>query len=271
MTADLVSVGLVDFDEAMRLLLRLQFELDGRFDIVGEGRDGAEAIELAAAHQPDLLIVALYRMDPGVLGALPEIRRKAPDTVVLCYTLQPDSDTYQAVLAAGALGVLDKRAAVQGFVDHLVGVLLSRVSAQDATMQVQVGPVSAEAARTWVANTQAILRAVVEQPDVVGMSIAEDVLEFFQSLLGQWASLAAGAEEFLWSVRARPEDVSRVVSYWSFIDAMTDEQLERLGVEWSAPAGDHPFFRALTAGVLDALRRHEDTKRLAARLSEQWR
>ena len=50
---------------------------------------------------------------------------------------------------------------------------------------------------------------------------------------------------------------------------MSDQQLEALGIHWSPPEGQ-PFFHALTAGVLRALERHEETKELAARLSTQW-
>jgi hypothetical protein len=63
--------------------------------------------------------------------------------------------------------------------------------------------------------------------------------------------------------------VQRIVGYWSGIDALSDEQLQRLGISWSPPDGA-PFFTALTTGVLTALRRHDETQRLAARLGEQW-
>jgi hypothetical protein len=53
------------------------------------------------------------------------------------------------------------------------------------------------------------------------------------------------------------------------IDQMDDEQMARLGVNWSPPDGQ-PFFRALVAGVLDAMSRHEETRRLAGLLTEQW-
>jgi CheY-like chemotaxis protein len=265
-----LRVVVVDRDDAMRLLVRLQFELDDRFEVAAEGATSAEAVALAAEHQPDLVVMPLYLSGPETVQAVPELRRNAPDTAVVLYTLQADAGMYQAALAAGALHVLDKGEAALGFVDHLVGALLERTSPDEATIEVHVGPVSCDAARGWVANTRTILDAAADNPDVLGATIPEDVLEFFRSVLQQWADIAATADEFRWVARARPDDVARVVSYWGFIDAMTDEQVEQLGVGWSSPAGDHPFFRALTAGVLDALRRNDETQRLAARLTEQW-
>jgi hypothetical protein len=114
-----------------------------------------------------------------------------------------------------------------------------------------------------------IIGAVAAHPEVLDEPIPDDVLALIGSFLDQWAAVAAGTEQFVWSARAGVTDVVRVVSYWAAIDRMTDEELVRLGIHWSPPEGE-PFFRALTSGVLDALRRHEETQRLAARLHEQW-
>ena len=75
---DRVRVALADDDEDIRLLLRLAFEADDRFDVVGEAADGAGAIALAADTDPDVLV--LDRQMPVLDGvaALPEIRRRAP-------------------------------------------------------------------------------------------------------------------------------------------------------------------------------------------------
>ena len=100
---DRVRVVVVDDDDAMRLLLRLQFELDGRFDVVGEAADGQAAIDLAEALQPDLVVLALHMPGLSVVDAIPEIRRRATESAVMLYTLKTGDGTYQAALAAGAL------------------------------------------------------------------------------------------------------------------------------------------------------------------------
>jgi hypothetical protein len=50
---------------------------------------------------------------------------------------------------------------------------------------------------------------------------------------------------------------------------MSDDQLAILGVHWSPPEGE-PFFRALTACVLDAVSSRREMQLLAAVLSGQW-
>ena len=54
-----VRVALVDDAESVRRLVRLHLELDGRFEVVGEGSDGIEAIGLVESTRPDLLIIDL--------------------------------------------------------------------------------------------------------------------------------------------------------------------------------------------------------------------
>lgn len=264
-----IRVVIVDDADDIRMLLRFQFARDARFVVVGEGADGHEAIALAEAEQPDLIILDRQMPRLGGMEAMPEIRRRAPGAAIVLYTANADPVTSQAALDAGALEVLEKAGASGGFVDQLVDTLLYRASAADATIEVRVGPISAKAARVWIPNTRTIIDAVAAQPEVLGETIPDDVIDLFRSFLDQWDVVAANTEEFRWVARAKPADVSRVVGYWATIDSMTDEQLARLGIHWSPPEGE-PFFQALTAGVLDALRRHEETQRLAAHLGEQW-
>jgi DNA-binding response OmpR family regulator len=226
-------------------------------------------VELAEAARPDLMV--LDRQMPRMSGveAIPEIRQRAPATAIVLYTAVADTPTYYAALAAGAIDVVEKAGPVSDFVDRLVRALLDRTSGPEATVEVRVGPVSSAAARAWVPNTQKILDAVRTHPEVLERAIPADVIELFYSLLKQWGEIASTTEEFRWAARASTTDVSRIVEYWAVIDRMTDDQLELLGIHWSPPEGE-VFFRVLTEGVLQALGRHEETKRLASLLGEQW-
>ncbi|MGH2705526.1 MAG: response regulator transcription factor [Actinomycetota bacterium] len=78
-----IRVLIVDDAEEIRLLLRTSLELDGRFEVVGEACDGAEAISLAGAEQPDAVVLdyAMPRVDG--LTAIPHIRRCSPRTRIL--------------------------------------------------------------------------------------------------------------------------------------------------------------------------------------------
>jgi len=264
-----VRVVVVDDNPDVRALLRIQFRRDPRFEVVGEAGDGSAAIDVAGEAQPDLMV--LDRQMPRMNGvdAIPGIRQRAPGTAIVLYTAVADVPTYYAALAAGAIDVVEKAGPVSEFVDRLVRALLDRSSGRDAAVEVRVGPVPSAAARVWVPNTEKILAAVKAHPEVLERPVPADVFELFDSLLRQWDEIAETTEEFRWAARASAVDVSRIVEYWALIDRMTDEDLELLGIHWSPPEGE-VFFRALTAGVLQALGRHQETQRLAALLSEQW-
>jgi DNA-binding NarL/FixJ family response regulator len=70
----------------IRLLLRLNLEQDGRFEVVGEANDGLEAIEAAAMIRPDVVVLdlAMPRMDG--LQVIPLIRQRSPETEVIIYS-----------------------------------------------------------------------------------------------------------------------------------------------------------------------------------------
>jgi len=264
-----VRVVIVDDSEDIRMLLHAQFSHDDRFEVVGEATDGFEAVSVAREQQPDLLI--LDHQMPGRTGleAIDDVRQRAPDTAIILYTAHADQGVYQAAFDAGAQRVLEKVAIGRGFVEHIVDVLVESASAEDAAMHIHVGPVDAAAARIWIANTRSVLEAVVAHPEVIGFYVPKDVLNLFRSFLEQWQAVAEACDDLRLVVRSSPSDVHRLAHYWGAIDAMSDKQLQELGVRWAPPEGT-PFFDALTAGVLDALHRHDETKRIAARLSEQW-
>lgn len=74
-------VVIADDQQEFRLWLRGLLERSGRFQVVGEARDGREALAAAKALRPDLMIVDVEM--PGmtgievarrVTGALPQVR-----------------------------------------------------------------------------------------------------------------------------------------------------------------------------------------------------
>jgi DNA-binding NarL/FixJ family response regulator len=265
-----VRVGLVDDSMDIRVMLRFAFEQDERFEIVGEASNGKEAIELVAATRPDLLVLDRRMPVMGGVEALPEIHRRSGNTLVVMYTAGSDENTDQAALAAGAARVLEKEPPTKELVDRLASILVGQWARPDADVEVRVGPVRSAAARAWIDNTTAILTAVRAHPEVLDRPVPEDVLDLFDRFLSSWREVAATeTEDFYWVARGNVAEVRRLVENWTVIDLMSDEQLDALGIHWSGPEGQ-PFFHALTAGVLRALERHEETQELAARLSTQW-
>ena len=106
----MIRVCVVENETLVREGLRRVLELDGGVQVVGEARDGVEALEVLARLRPDvaLLDVRMPRLDGvGVLEALRE-RRDAPACLVL--TTFDDADAFLAAVRAGARGYLLKDA-----------------------------------------------------------------------------------------------------------------------------------------------------------------
>jgi DNA-binding NarL/FixJ family response regulator len=80
------TVIIVDDSDEVRLLIRSRLELSGMFEVVADGRDGAEAIGLAYQHQPALMVLDTSMPTMDGLEALPGILTLAPETKVVIFT-----------------------------------------------------------------------------------------------------------------------------------------------------------------------------------------
>lgn len=264
-----VRVAVVDDSPPIRLILRTVLSLDDRFEVVGEAADGVEAVSLAAAVLPDLMV--LDRDMPRLDGvqAIPRIRAVAPRCAIVLFTAASDAGTHQAAMSAGARDVLHKSALGPDLLDALGGALVGHLAELGATLEVHVGPVPAPAARAWIANSRRLVGALQRHPDVLEEPADRGVLAMFQRFLESWWDVATVEDEFSWQARAAPEDVRALLEQWAAIDRMTDDQLDRLGCTWAPPEAE-PFWLALTAGVVRALQQQADTQDLAESLAEQW-
>ena len=264
-----VRVALVDDAESVRRLVRLHLELDGRFEVVGEGSDGVEAIGLVESTRPDLLIID--RDMPRMTGieAVPRVKDVSPHTAVVLYTSDVDAFTYQAAMAAGAGGVLPKDRAGDDLIDALADILLRFWSDDLKNPGVKVGPVSSASALAWIENSCDVLRVLRDHPEVVDRPVDEQVFEAFERLLDVWRDIAGAGPVFVWAARVKPGEVGALLEAFAAMDRVDDEQLAALGVRKADPAGA-AFFQALTGTIVDAVRRYDETSELARRLGAQW-
>jgi CheY-like chemotaxis protein len=264
-----VRVGVVDDSPQIRALLRRFLDADDRFEFVGEGATGQDAIDLVGSAALDLLILDQQMPVLGGVEALPEIRRIAPATSVVLYSGESDHQLSGRALAAGAVAVLEKGIVGRSIVDGLAEILLGHLASPEAEIEIRLGPVDAAAARVWVRNTSTIVAAVRAHPEVLEEPVPDDVLEQFDGLLDTWRTLAGATEDFYWTARGDALDVETLVDWWAKIDRLSPAQLATLGVHWSPPEGE-PFFRALTACIMDAISARREMEALVSVLKHQW-
>ncbi|HWQ69107.1 MAG TPA: response regulator transcription factor [Patescibacteria group bacterium] len=92
------------FLEGLRLLLGQQHDIQ----IVGEAADSLQAISMAEALQPDILLLDAQLPGLGSLEALSRIRKKSPETDVLILSGSPEDGLISDALQLGAKGYLSK-------------------------------------------------------------------------------------------------------------------------------------------------------------------
>lgn len=101
-------VVIADDSADIRLLLQLAIQGDPELELVGEASDGAEAVSLAQALQPDLLLLDLSMPVMDGLEAIPLIRDVAPETAIIIVSGFLTDETKKRVLDAGAVGFVEK-------------------------------------------------------------------------------------------------------------------------------------------------------------------
>jgi two-component system response regulator NreC len=102
------QVLIVDDHDGVRKGLRMLFELESGFSVVGEAVDGHDAVEKALQLKPDLILLDLSMPGMNGLQAARAIRPMLPSTSLMLFTLHRDEVTDSAALAAGINAVVSK-------------------------------------------------------------------------------------------------------------------------------------------------------------------
>ena len=112
----MTRVLLVEDNDVYRSTLELL--LDGRdgLEVVGAVGSGDEAAAAAAELDPDVVLMD-FRL-PGLDGAAATlaVRSASPRSAVICLTAEASDDDRRAVLAAGAVGLVEKSSPVDELV-----------------------------------------------------------------------------------------------------------------------------------------------------------
>lgn len=103
-----IRVIIADDHAIVREGTRHILDQEADIEVVGEARDGAEAVALAETLKPDVAIVDISMPVIGGIEATERIKASRPGTAVLILTSYDDDRYIFALLAAGAAGYLLK-------------------------------------------------------------------------------------------------------------------------------------------------------------------
>ena len=114
-----IRVLLADDHSIMREGLQAILERSEEFEVVGQARDGVEAVEAAAELSPDVIVMDVMMPKQDGVEACREIMESLPETRVIMLTASTEADAVIEAVAAGAAGYLQK---VSGM-DQLLGMV----------------------------------------------------------------------------------------------------------------------------------------------------
>lgn len=103
-----LRVMIVDDIPSVRALLRLTLRSSALFDVVAEAEDGREAIELAQACQPDVVLLDLAMPVLDGLAAIPDLRRAAPHARIVVLSGFSAARMRPVAVEAGADSYVEK-------------------------------------------------------------------------------------------------------------------------------------------------------------------
>ena len=134
-----IRVLLADDTPDIRKLLRVNLELDGRFEIVGEAADGAEAVALTRFLRPDAVVLDLAMPVMDGLQAAPLIRQCSPESRILALSGFDHTRMEARAREQGADGYLEKGTAFGLIAETLADLCLAGVPERSRSARAGAG------------------------------------------------------------------------------------------------------------------------------------
>jgi len=106
---DQITVLLAEDHAAFRKSLKLLLESDGEIDVVGEAKNGCEAVRLNKSLHPDVIVMDVAMPLLNGLQATRQILATSPATKVLILSAHSDPEYIEQAMVFGASGYLLKQ------------------------------------------------------------------------------------------------------------------------------------------------------------------
>ena len=186
-----LRVVVAEDDPEVRSALAELIESEPTFELVGAAADATEAIALAAAEQPDVVLVDVRMPGGGGVAAARGISRRSPNSKVIALSGQGDRATVLQMLEAGVVGYLLKG----GSVDEIVEAI-KRAPEGHGSLSIEVtGDVIQELVGQLSARTRKREKQKVSERRIRRALEDESALAMvFQPIVGLRDSETVGAE-----------------------------------------------------------------------------
>ena len=164
--ADKIRLLIVDDHKVVRNGLQVFISLYDDIEVVGEARNGQQAVEQCATHQPDVVLMDMVMpvMDGPTATRL--IREQFPQVQVVALTSFDEEEIVQRAIEAGAVGYLYKDVEEDELIDAIRSAREGRPvlapGAMKALMDRTVAPVELPAVEPLTKREREVLSLVAQ-------------------------------------------------------------------------------------------------------------
>ncbi len=123
-----IRILIADDHAIVREGLRALIGTEPSLELVGEARDGVEAVEMARAARPDVILLDMMMPHKDGLGAIADIIKDNPEARILVLTSFAEDDKVFPAIKAGALGYLLKDSSPQELLQAIRNVYSGEAS-----------------------------------------------------------------------------------------------------------------------------------------------
>jgi DNA-binding NarL/FixJ family response regulator len=113
------NILIVDDHPLFRRGLKAVLEPNNQFEVVGEAKNGAEALEMVRKLDPDLVVVDISLPDQSGIELTRKIRNLLPETRIMIVSMHSKIDYVAEAFQAGAAGYVVKESASENLLQGL--------------------------------------------------------------------------------------------------------------------------------------------------------
>jgi NarL family two-component system response regulator LiaR len=137
-----IRVAIVDDHDLVRSGLKFFIQSVPEFNLVGEARNGLEAITLCAEAHPDVVLMDLVMPEMDGISAIGIIRKANPNIQVIALTSFTDQKMVTDALHAGAIGYLLKNVSIDELTMAICGATTGKptIAAEAFKVLVNLNP-----------------------------------------------------------------------------------------------------------------------------------
>jgi two-component system, NarL family, response regulator NreC len=208
-----IRILLADDHTVVRKGLRLLLESQPGFQVIADAANGREAVAMAEAHRPDVVVMDVAMPTLNGIEAARQISARQPQTAVVFLSMHSDEGYVLKALKAGARAYLLKDSAEQDLINAVIAVsegkaffspAISKMLVEDYMRQMQERKLedSYELLTTREREVLQLLAEGKNNKEVAGiLNLSLYTVETHRSNIFQKLNLHSGAELILYAIR----------------------------------------------------------------------